>query len=62
MNTDLKQVPACEVMTKDPAWATADESLRAAALRMHSRGVRALLVAGDRAIETEAIIAAPQAT
>lgn len=47
MSTDLRSVSARDAMTRDPAWATAGESLRQAAQRMQQRGVRALLVAGD---------------
>ncbi|MBL8755071.1 MAG: CBS domain-containing protein [Planctomycetes bacterium] len=45
--TDLHRLRARDVMNKNVQWTTAHENLRAAAERMASHGIRALLVAGE---------------
>ncbi|MGE3174074.1 MAG: cyclic nucleotide-binding/CBS domain-containing protein [Planctomycetota bacterium] len=48
MNPDLRSIRARDIMKKEPVWAEAAETVRAAAERMQQRGVRAVLVRGDR--------------
>jgi CBS domain-containing protein len=45
--TDLHRLRARDVMNKNVQWTTAHENLRAAAERMATHGIRALLVAGE---------------
>jgi CBS domain-containing protein len=56
MSFDLRKLRAKDVMNKKVSWATPDESLRAAAQRMHEQHIRALLVAGDEPNDLPGIV------
>lgn len=54
--TDLHRLRARDVMNKNVQWTTSQENLRAAAERMATHGIRALLVAGEEPSDLPGIV------